>query len=285
MTTSSYFTAPSGNKIHFLQSGSHSGPLLVCFHGLGGSNETFLPLLPSLPQSFNIILVDFPGFGKSFLNKAAKPITVTGTVSDIHCLISFVQESAGTSKPEKIICIGHSFGAIVALHYAAKYPEAVAGLALLGPGRAAGHIPAVRQRMLELASNVRSAGIGFAADAAAQSNFYGDTPERSASQSTRGSVRKAVAGSDPEGYAQTCEALVDLDHTDPDYKNIKCSTVFVAGDKDVISPVDRSMELSKLIGGESWLVTVRSGHQQVLEDTEGVGKALEELFARLEKSP
>ncbi|KAK2018645.1 alpha/beta-hydrolase [Colletotrichum eremochloae] len=285
MTNSSYFTAPSGHTIHFLQSGTASGALLICLHGLGGSSETFLPLLPALPKSFNIVLVDFPGFGKSTLNKAPKPITVTDTVLDIHGLISSIKESAGTSNSEKIICIGHSFGAIIALHYAAKYPDAVAGLALLGTGRAAGHIPAVKQRMMDLASNVRNGGIDFAADAAAVSNFYPDTLERSASSSARESVRKAVAASDPEGYAQTCEALVDSSHTDPDYSTIKCATVFVAGDKDIISPVDRSTELSKLMGGESWVVTVKSGHQQALEDPEGVGEALIQLFARIKGSP
>ncbi|EFQ25719.1 hypothetical protein CGRA01v4_02208 [Colletotrichum graminicola] len=285
MTTSSYFTAPSGHTIHFLHSGSISGGLLVCLHGLGGSTETFLPLLPALPKSFNIVLVDFPGFGKSVLNKAAKPITVTSTVLDIECLISSIKESAGTSHSEKIIFIGHSFGAIVALHYAAKHSDAVAGLALLGAGRAAGHIPAVKQRMLQLASNARNLGIDFAANSAAESNFYTDTPERSASPSARESVRKAVAASDTESYAQVCEALVDLYHTDPDYSSIECPTVFIPGDKDMISPTDRSNELSKLMGGESWVVTVKSGHQQALEDPEGVGEALVQLFARIEGSP
>ncbi|KAK1979865.1 Alpha/Beta hydrolase protein [Colletotrichum cereale] len=284
MSTSSYFTAPSGNTIHFLQFGTSSGPLLICLHGLGGSTETFLPLLPSLSESLNIILVDFPGFGKSTLNKASKPITVTGTVSDIHCLVSSIKESAETPKSEKIIVIGHSFGAIIALHYAAKHADAVAGLALLGAGRAAGHIPGVKQRMLELAANVRSAGIGFAANAAAQSNFYDDSSERSVNLSARESVRKAVAASDAEGYAQTCEALVDLHHTDPDYKNINCLSVFVAGDKDMISPINRSNELSQLMGGESWVVAVKSGHQQVLEDQEGVEEALKQLFTRLKSS-
>ncbi|KAK1993212.1 alpha/beta-hydrolase [Colletotrichum falcatum] len=284
MAASSYFTAPSGHSIHFLQSGTSSGALLVCLHGLGGSSETFLPLLPALPNSFNIVLVDFPGFGKSALNRSSRPITVADTASDIRSLVSSIRESAGTPDSEKTVFIGHSFGAVIALHCAAEHPGAVAGLALLGAGRAAGHIPAVRQRMLELASNVRNAGIGVAADAAAVSNFYPDTPERSASQSARETVRKAVAASDPEGYAQMCEALVDPCHTDPDYSSIKCPAVFVAGDRDVISPVDRSNDLGKLVGGGGWVVTVKSGHQQALEDPQGVGEALAKLFSRIESS-
>ena len=87
-----------------------------------------------------------------------------------------------------------------------------------------------------------------------------------------------MSASDPEGYAQTCEALVSLDHKDPEYKNITCPAVFVVGDKDMISPVERSKDLSMLINGESRVEVVRSGHQPILEDLLGVEKAISSLF-------
>jgi len=87
-----------------------------------------------------------------------------------------------------------------------------------------------------------------------------------------------VGASDPEGYAQTCEALVSFDHKDPQYQTITCPTVFVVGDKDTISPVERSKDLGMLINGESQVNVVRSGHQPILEDLLGVEKAISSLF-------
>ena len=172
--TSSYFKTSSGTNTHYLQGGDPSGPLLVCLHGLGGSTETFSPLVPFLPQAYNIVLVDFPGFGKTPLAGFAKPISIERLVVDLGDLITSFQAGSNSSASSKVVLVGHSLGAIVALHYAAKHPHSVGGLMLLGPGRAAGHIPVVRQRMLDLAAAVRKEGIMYAADIAAKSNFYDD---------------------------------------------------------------------------------------------------------------
>jgi 3-oxoadipate enol-lactonase len=92
-------------------------------------------------------------------------------------------------------------------------------------------------------------------------------------------VRSAVLASDSEGYAATCEAIVDLEHKDPQYERITAPAVFVAGDLDLISPVGRSQELSLLLGGTSWVEIVRSGHQPILEDLPGVRQAIDKLRA------
>ena len=172
--TSSYFKTTSDTNTHYLQAGDPSGPLLICLHGLGGSTETFSPLVPSLPPTYNIILVDFPGFGKTPLAGVREPLSVEGLVFDLADLIASLRGSSNGSASSKVVIFGHSLGAIVALHYAAKHPQFLGGLMLLGPGRAAGHIPAVRQRMLDLAAAVRKEGIKYAADIATKSNFYDD---------------------------------------------------------------------------------------------------------------
>ncbi|KAJ3961654.1 hypothetical protein N0V92_001627 [Colletotrichum tropicale] len=280
--TSCYITTSSGTKAHYLLAGDPSGPPLVCLHGLGGSTETFQGLLPVLPSSYKIALVDFQGFGKTPLADRTGKLTIAGHVADLHDLLTSLQESSQKQgNTSKAIIIGHSLGAIVALHYAAQHADNVAGLVLLGPGRAIGHIPAARQRMLDLAANVREKGILFGAEMATKSNFYEDTPDRSADPVAREAVRKMVAASDPEAYAQTCEALVDLEHVDPEYAAIKCPAAFIAGDKDMISPAGRSQELSNLLGGESWVEVVKSGHQPILEDLEAVEQAVTRLLEKL----
>jgi 3-oxoadipate enol-lactonase len=173
--TSHFHLTTAGTKLHYLQFGSTEGPLLLCLHGLGGSRDTFLPLLPVLPKSYKIILVDFQGFGKSPLIKSPNTISVARHVADMGDLIAAVQRPSRLSQPRGIIVIGHSLGAIIALQYAAQHPNNVNGLVLIGSGRSAAHIPAVRRRMLDLAASVRTQGIAFAADLAATSNFYEDT--------------------------------------------------------------------------------------------------------------
>ncbi|KAL6352300.1 hypothetical protein LRP88_14413 [Fusarium phalaenopsidis] len=105
--------------------------------------------------------------------------------------------------------------------------------------------------MLDLAVNTREKGINFAADLALQTNFYQDETGRVADPEIKLLVRCAVAASDPEAYAQTCKAVADPNHVDPDYGAIMGPTVLIAGDKDKISPVARSEGLRELLGGEA----------------------------------
>jgi 3-oxoadipate enol-lactonase len=69
---------------------------------------------------------------------------------------------------------------------------------------------------------------------------------------------------------------------DPPYENITCPTVLIAGDKDMISPLQRSEDLKALIGGKAWVAVVRSGHQPILEDLSGVTAAVDRLLQRVE---
>jgi 3-oxoadipate enol-lactonase len=135
--------------------------------------------------------------------------------------------------------------------------------------------------MLDLASKTRRNGIGWAAELAKTTNFAPDTEDRKVPAAAKEAYGAQVAGSDPEGYARTCEMIVDAGHVDPEYGNIKCPALFVAGEADNISPPQRSIDLSVLLGGESWVEVVRSGHQPILEDTKAVGTALGKLLAKV----
>lgn len=282
MITSSqslFFDTKSGVHTHYIQCGNPNGPLIILLHGLGGSTATFEPLLTSLPsETYRIVAVDFEGFGRTALLSAS--ISVARLVENLQEFVESQQSpdqgehnTASSSGP--VVIIGHSLGSIVALHYAASQPRNVKGLGLLGVGRSASHIEAARQRMLGLAAKVRNEGTESVAELATTTNFAAD---EEASPSQREAVRVAVAASNPEAYAMTCEAMVHPEHTDPDYARIKCPTVFVCGDGDMISPPERSYGLSKLLGGVSEVSVVRGGHQPILSDLEGTSRAIARLF-------
>jgi len=98
----------------------------------------------------------------------------------------------------------------------------------------------------------------------------------------RAFVREVIAAQSGEGYAMTCEAVAG--HSDPDYSKINCPTVIVSGNEDRISSLETAMNLKALIEANGKdnveLKVVSSGHQQVLEDTPGVLKAIETVINR-----
>jgi 3-oxoadipate enol-lactonase len=133
--------------------------------------------------------------------------------------------------------------------------------------------------MLGVATDARTQGIDFVAERSAANNFP-SSDKRVVPLKNIEEVRKAIALSDPEGYAKTCEMIVDSSHVDPEYANITCPTVFIAGDMDTISPVQRSEELSKLLGGDSWVEVVKSGHQPLIDDLEATVRAIIALLQK-----
>lgn len=162
------------------------------------------------------------------------------------------------------------------MHYAAQHPNDVRALVLLGPGRSASHIPAVVDRMTGLAAIARQ-GIESIRDSTVANNVAAGS-----SDLAKTVVRQMISAQDPKGYAATCEAICAKSHVDPEYSAIKCPTVLIAGDQDQISPLSRSLELKDLIGvGHQTNVKVEivhSAHQQVLEDSAGVAKAIESIL-------
>jgi 3-oxoadipate enol-lactonase len=273
-----FLTTKNHTKLHFVESGTPNGILIICLHGLGGSTETFSPLLPFLDNNYRVIRLDFEGLGKSPLTSQDKPLSIARYVSDLSDLVLHVHTDCSSVSP--VILIGHSLGSIVALHFAALNPSIVDGLVLIGVGRSASHITAVRERMLDMAAQTRTQGIKYAANMAATTNFPSDR-ERLVDPAARAFIRRQVAGSDPEGYAKTCEAVADLTHKDPDYSKIDCESLLIAGDMDMISPINRAEGLQPLLGGKCHLTIVKSGHQPILEDLEGVESALSLFLASL----
>ncbi|KAK4561463.1 hypothetical protein LTR86_004781 [Recurvomyces mirabilis] len=283
-TTSCHHQSKKGYEIHYQLTGLRQGRLLVLLHGLGGSHDTFTALLPHLPlSSYKVVAFDFLGFGNSQLRDSSIPLSVAEYVADLDDLITSLQSTGSvtspTNKPEGVVIVGHSLGSIVALHYAASRPDNVAGLGLIGVGRSASHIPAVRDRMYALANTVRTQGIHAAARLAMQTNFL---PGSGTPDTDREEVRRAVAASDPEGYAQVCEAMVNPRHKDPDYLKITCPAVFICGEGDTISPPARATELAPLLGGRSKIFVVNGGHQPIISDVDGTLNALGELFSSID---
>jgi len=209
---------------------------------------------------------DFPGSGFSTFKP---PPSIPQFLEDLTSILE------SREKKESPILVGHSLGSIIAMHYASQHPTSA--LVLIGPGKSASHIPAAVERMTGLAAKARE-GIEGIRDSTIANNVA-----PSSSDLVRTIVRQIISSQTPEGYAATCEAACAKSHVDPDYSTIKCPAVLIAGDQDNISPLSRSEELKELIGSGNEkrnvaVQVVHSGHQQVLEDTEGVVKAMESVL-------
>ena len=98
-----------------------SGPLLVFLPGVGGTTRYWESRVAPLAESHRLMLVDLLGYGRS--PKPWTRYTVDRHVAELHRVL-------GGRGPATLV--GHSFGAIAALAYAARHPRYVTGLVLMG---------------------------------------------------------------------------------------------------------------------------------------------------------
>ncbi len=178
------------------------GPPVVLVHGLGGTSNFYQPQVAALAERFTVVRPDTEGSGRSAV---AGTLSIEGFANDLAALIETLD--AGPAR-----VVGHSMGTITVRSLAARRPELVSHLALLGAVPAP--LPeAGRQGQHDRAAKVRAEGMADVADAV-MTNATAEATRRD-HPATAACVRELVLRQDPEGYARSCEALAGANDPGP----------------------------------------------------------------------
>jgi pimeloyl-ACP methyl ester carboxylesterase len=113
----------SGQRIHFWIGGT--GPALLLLHAAWGDAEmSWSSVWSELSRFFTIIAPDLPGFGQS------SEVPLPSLLSTAELLRELLEEL----NIDRVITIGNSFGASVALQFVADYPKTTSQLVLVNGG-------------------------------------------------------------------------------------------------------------------------------------------------------
>ncbi len=223
-------------------------PVLLALHGWGRDRGDFSVVLNGLPA----LALDLPGFG------ASPPPAVVGGAADFAAAVAPVL--AEFSRPA--VVVGHSFGGRVAVCLAARNPERVAHVVLIGvpllrvEGRSAG--PRLRYRMWRALHRVRLVGEERMERVRRR---YGSADYREASGVMRGVLVRVLA----ESYEDQLAAL-------------NCPVTLIWGEADREVPVEVGRRVEELLRGQGTEVSLRVlpgvGHHPCLEAPEQVREEL-----------
>jgi 3-oxoadipate enol-lactonase len=243
------------------------GDAALCIHGLGGTSNTWTPLLAALSR-FTAVRFDLPGSGRS--HKAEGPLSIEGFVE--ACLR--VLSSRGI---ERAHVLGHSLGTIVAMHLAAREPKMVRSLALFGPLLAPPDVARANiKARAEKARREGAAGMQMIADSLVQAATSAETKARR--PAVVAYVRESLMRQDSEGYARTCDALAEAQPADA--VAIACPTVLVTGDEDSVAPPQSVRAMGDKIAGSQVEVLRGCGHWTPLEKADECIDILRRFYAR-----
>lgn len=204
---------------------------ILFLHGWGGDIRSFLEISKQFDRS--VILVDFPGHGKS-----AEPDTPL-SVMDFTVLVVELLKSI---KIEQVDVVSHSFGGRVSIKLAAFFPEIVRKLILCS---SAGILP--KRRFL---TKIRV----FQYKIAKFLVKLKILPERSLHKFGSEDFRKLSPV-----MKQSFVKIVSEDLSS-DAQLIMCPTLLVWGENDTETPIFMAKKLGQLIKDSGLVVFENSGH-------------------------
>lgn len=220
--------------INYIRYGNKNKKTLVLLHGWGQNIEMMKPIGDNLQDSFDIIIIDLPGYGLS--DEPNYVWTVYDYADAIHELLMDL-------KVKNPIVLGHSFGGKISLIYGSKYETEK--LVLFGsPYRPEIQKLSLKIKVLKSFAKVKilSPLVEFA------KKHIGSTDYKNASPM----MRKILV------------ETVNLDITE-DVKKIECSTLLIWGENDTAVPLSRAYELEKLIKDAGVVVYDECTHYAYLE--------------------
>jgi proline iminopeptidase len=240
-------------------------PALVIHGGPGGDHSGFKPAFSPLAGHLQLIYFDHRGQGRSGIaDPQADParFTLDENVADMEAL----RQHLGLGP---VVSIGTSYGGMVAMAHAARYPDAVSHLVLIVTAAHGGFIPRaqeiVRTRGTPAQQRVCEtlwAG-GFRTREELQEYYavMGPLYARRYDAATAEAGRaRAIHAPEPLNRAFGPDGFLRRFDLRPELPRITAPTLILAGRHDWICPVEFSEELHRLIPGSRLQVFEASSH-------------------------
>jgi len=254
----------------FLSVRGSGEPLLVLHGGPGLNHSYFIPFLKKLEEKHRVIYYDQRACGQSS-TPSADSISLKFLIEDIEAIRK-------QFKIEKLNILAHSWGAVLASHYASKYPNRIARIIYSNPSMLS------RDYDQEAAALVKQKTT--AADSVDRAKIFGsgtlDTRKYDEllrisfriSAYDRANISKMSLNL-PPNFLEANRALFNGLMKDPSFNSdmykvlptFKFPVLIIHGESDVI-PLPSIERLKKGLPNAVYIVFSKSGHFPFVEETE-----------------
>jgi pimeloyl-ACP methyl ester carboxylesterase len=262
-----------GGQMVVYEAGRGNVREIMLVHGIGEEGaRDYRDHVAWLQKSFHVLAVDLPGFGQSdkanVLYSPANYARVLKHVADRLLQGAFV-------------LVGHSMGAVVALRYAATYPEDVRRLVVIDA-------PGVLHSSSTTSQYLAHFGLEFVPPAAAPLDLLTKLargllaplqqlhldPQIILSSAQ---LRQRLLGADPAKIAGLAVVSEDLSRELP---KVRAETLIIWGAQDTLAPLRTGKVLALKLPRARLAVIERAGHDPMLEAPERFRAVLEPFLER-----
>ncbi len=241
-----------------------AGPLLLFLHGVGGNRTNWQAQLPVFGQRFTAVAWDARGYGDSDDNEGA--LDFGDFSEDIGRVMDYF-------TAEKVYLVGLSMGGRIALDFAGRQPERVAGLVIAdtsvakrGPEKLAQDQEALRLRQRPLTEEGKTPA-DIAPILARRLAGPHATPEALAH------IEASLAALRKESYLKTLDAVVNYEGY-PDFATVTAPCLIVGGEFDPLASPDLLDAMAARMPNAQRATVPRAGHLSNIENPEAFNEVV-----------
>ncbi len=249
--------------LHCTQEGE--GLPLIVHHGGPGLDQTVIaPHLNPLVQHVQLICYDHRGSGRSAAPQGPDPYKIDRFVGDLDAL-------AKTLDARPFALLGHSFGGIVALHFALAHPELLTHLILVCTPTSHDFIQQVEDALPSRLDQEALAEMRSLQDSKPSDYVMRRSLELLAPIYFHDPARVSELKLDSVQFGPESQAVWDsLEGFDlrPRLSEIEVPTLVIAGDSDLSVTPERARETADALPHSKLLVIKNSGHYPFIEQPE-----------------
>ena len=236
-------------------------PAVVMLHGAGFDHSTWaLHSRWFAHHGFSVLAPDLPGHGYS----SGKALS---TIADMADWTASLLDAAGAIKAR---LVGHSMGSLIALETAARHPDKVSGLSLIGTAATMTVGPdllkAAEANDIAAIDMVSIWGLGFKAElggSLAPGLWMHQGAQRTLQKCAPGVLHNDLAACN--AYQNALEAAA----------SVKVPATVILGERDMMTPAKAGKTLAAAIPNARTIVLAGAGHMMMVEQPDELLAALQ----------
>lgn len=254
-------------SLHYEEHGA--GPETIVFiHGLMLASESYEAQIEAFKGRYRLISYDLRGQGRS--EKTKDRLDLDSLAEDAAALIQQL-------CPQRVHIVAFSMGTFIAMRLAARRPELVRSLTLIGASAEA-EDPENMPKYGKMLGFVKLFGPRLIASRL-MLILFGDTfLSDPAKAPLRRRWRRVVAGL-PRALHRAAAASAHRLGIEQELSRIQAPTLIVSGEEDRPIPPARARAVQARIEGAKFLSFANTGHAVMIEQADAFNKALEAFLA------
>jgi pimeloyl-ACP methyl ester carboxylesterase len=245
-------------------------PPLVFVHGFPLDHSMWRHQLAHFERTRRVIAPDLPGFGQTPLGRES--VSIIDFADDLAKLLDTL------SLTDRIVLCGLSMGGCIALQFALRHGQRLAGL-ILCDARAAADTTEAQKLRRDVAIRVINDGPEFLIDTIAARLISKESLE--VQPGVHEELAAVIRSSPRDGIANGSLALGSrVDVTDR-LGDIDVPTLLIVGEHDVISTPAEMRTIASRLNSVTFVEVAGAGHMAPLESPDVVNAAIEHYLAAI----